>query len=186
MQIPAEISFEHLEHSNAIEGRVRAELAKLEQFYDRITSARVVVSRPQRRHRHGDAYEVRIQLSIPGAADIIISRQPGNVDAHGDVYVAIRDAFSAAQRQLQDVGRVRQSQVKAHDEPPHGVIVRLDVGNDHGFISTSDGREIYFHRNSVTDNRFEELEVGDVVRFAEDRGDKGPHATYVRRQSRQN
>lgn len=184
MQIPAEISFENLDHSDAVEARVRAELNKLEQFYDRLTSARVVVGRPQRRHTHGDIYDVRIQLTVPGAADIIVSRNPGNVHAHGDVYVAIRDAFHAAQRQLQDLVRLRQGHAKEHAEPPHGVISRLAPEADHGFIATSDGREIYFHRNSVTDGGFEDLQVGEAVRFAEDRGDKGPQATYVRPQTR--
>lgn len=182
MQIPAEISFENLEQSDAVEARIRTELAKLEKFYDRLTSARVVVSRPQRRHTHGDIYDVRIRLAIPGATDIIVNRKPGDVHSHTDIYVAIRDAFNAAKRQLQDMSRVRQNQVKVHAEQPHGVISRLDAGADHGFIGTSDGREIYFHQNSVADDRFEDLHVGDAVRFAEDRGDKGPQATYVKRQ----
>jgi ribosomal subunit interface protein len=181
MQIPAEISFENLEQSDAVEARIRDELAKLEKFYNRLTSARVVVSRPQRRHTHGDIYDVRIQLTVPGAAEIIVNRKPGDVHAHTDIYVAIRDAFNAAQRQLQDLSRVRQHHVKAHAEQPHGVISRLDEGANHGFISASDGREIYFHQNSVADDRFEDLHVGDTVRFAEDRGDKGPQATYVKR-----
>lgn len=102
MEVPMQLTFEHVEHSDAIEARVRDEMAKLEVFYNRITSARIVVSRPQRRRHKGDAYDVRIHLTIPGAADIVVSREPGDQRAHDDVYVSIRDAFSAARRQLQD------------------------------------------------------------------------------------
>jgi cold shock CspA family protein len=67
-----------------------------------------------------------------------------------------------------------------HDAPPHGTIASLIPERDHGFIAASDGREIYFHRNSITGARLEDLEVGQEVRFSEGAGDKGPQATYVR------
>jgi ribosome-associated translation inhibitor RaiA len=101
-----EITFVNLEHSDAIEARVREEAEKLDHFYDRITSMRVVVTRPQHRHNRGDTYQVRIHMTVPGAADVAVSRDPGEEPAHTDVYVAVRDAFKAARRQLQDtVGR---------------------------------------------------------------------------------
>lgn len=108
MQSPLQLSFENIDHSDAIAARIEEEAAKLEQFYDRITTMRVVVDRPQRRHHKGDAYQVRIHITLPGAADIAISREPAVDDAHADVYVTIRDAFRAARRQLQDVARKRQ------------------------------------------------------------------------------
>ena len=180
MQTPLQIVFEHLDRSQAIEDRVRAEAERLEGFYDRIQSARVVVARPQRRSHKGDAYEVRIQLALPGAPDIVVSRAPGDDNAHTDIYVTIRDAFSAARRQLQDRTRIRQDKVKAHDVPPHGRVTALHPENDHGFIASSDGREVYFHRNSVANMAFDTLEVGTEVRFSEAVGNKGPQATHVR------
>ncbi len=178
MQVPLQVTFENIGPSEAIEARIREEVDKLEQFYDRITSARVVVARPQHRHHKGDVYQVRIHLTAPGDSDIAISREPAVTGAHEDVYVTIRDAFKAARRQLQDVARKRQGHVKAHEPPPHGRILALQF--DHGFIASADGREIYFHRNSVTHDKFDELEVGQEVRFSEAVGDKGPQATLVR------
>jgi ribosome-associated translation inhibitor RaiA len=105
MQVPLQITFEEIGHSDAIEARLREEADKLEQFYDRIISARVVVARPQHRHHKGDAYHIRIHLTLPDAADIAVSRDPAVTGAHEDVYVTIRDAFKAARRQLQDVVR---------------------------------------------------------------------------------
>ncbi len=179
MQVPPQVSFEGIDHSDALEARVQEELVKLEQFYDRITSARVVIARPQHRHHKGDVYQVRIHLTLPGAADIAISREPAVTGAHEDAYVTIRDAFNAARRQLQDVSRKRQGKVKSHEEPPHGVIASLYPERDHGFIASSDGREIYFHRNSVDTEGFDNLSVGQRVRFAEGVGEKGPQATFV-------
>jgi len=180
MQVPLQIAFEHIGHSDPIEARIREEAKKLEEFHGRITSARVVIGRPQHRHQKGDTYAVRIHLTVPGAADIVISRDPAVTGIHEDAYVTIRDAFKAARRQLQDLVRERQGQVKAHETPPHGTIASLRPEADHGFIASPDGREIYFHRNSVEGGKFDELRVGQEVRFSEATGDKGPQATFVR------
>ena len=178
MDVPLKIAFEGIEHSDAIEARIREEAEKLEQFFGRIVSARVVVARPQHRHHKGDIYHIRIHLVVPDAADIVVNREPAATGAHEDVYVTIRDAFKAARRQLQDVVRKRDGHVKEHEAPPHGFVAELLP--DHGFISTSDGRHIYFHRNSVAEGRFEDLREGQEVRFSESQGDKGPQATFVR------
>ena len=99
---------------------------------------------------------------------------------HEDIQLTITDAFDAARRQLQDFVRKRQGHVKAHEIPPHGIIRLLVAERDQGFIASADGREIYFHRNSVADGKFDSLEVGQEVRFSESLGDKGPQATIVR------
>lgn len=108
MEVPLKIAFEGIEHSDAIEARVREEAEKLQQFSDHIVSARVVVARPQRKHHQGDTYQVRIHLIVPGAPDIVVSREPAADGAHEDMYVTIRDAFKAARRQLQDAGKKRE------------------------------------------------------------------------------
>jgi cold shock CspA family protein/ribosome-associated translation inhibitor RaiA len=180
MQVPLQIVFEHIGHSDAIETAVRKEAARLERFYERITSARVVVARPQHRHHKGDTYAVRIHITVPGGGDVVVSREPAATGRHEDAYVTIRDAFDAAGRQLQDLVRVRQGSVKAHEPAPHGVIASIVPERDHGFIAAADGREIYFHRNSVVEGTFDKLAVGQEVRFAEAMGDKGPQATTVR------
>jgi cold shock CspA family protein/ribosome-associated translation inhibitor RaiA len=180
MQTPLQLTFEDIGHSDSIEARIREEAAKLEQFYDRMMSMRVVVARPQHRHHKGDTFHVRIHIVLPGAADITISREPAATGAHEDVYVTIRDAFKAARRQLQDFSRKRQSHIKEHETPPHGTIAALYPEQDHGFITASDGREIYFHRNSVAGAGLEDLRLGQEVRFSEAMGDKGPQATLVR------
>ena len=180
MQVPLQIVFEHVEHSDALEAAVRKEAQRLERFHDRITSARVVIARPQHRHHKGDTYCVRIHVAVPGGKHIDISHDPAATGRHEDAHVTIRDAFDAAGRQLQDHVRRLEGEVKAHETPPHGTIASLVPESDHGFIAASDGREIYFHRNSVSDGKFDDLKVGQEVRFSEAAGDKGPQATSVR------
>ena len=112
MQVPLQVTFENVEHSDAIEARISDDWKKLEPLSGGIMSARVVVGRPQHRHHKGDSYQVRIHLTVAGSADIVINRDPDVTDAHDDVYVTIRDAFKAARRQLQDLASKRQGQVE--------------------------------------------------------------------------
>ncbi|MEL7492281.1 MAG: HPF/RaiA family ribosome-associated protein [Pseudomonadota bacterium] len=180
METDPKIAFEGLEPSDAISARVRNEIAKLERFFGRITACRAVIAKPQKRHVHGDLYSVSVHLTLPDGREVMANRNPPKDHAHEDVYVAIRDAFMAARRQLQDEARKLRGAVKHHDDPPQAVVGTLIAEEDFGFIETFDGREIYFHRNSVAKNGFDRLKVGDRVTFAETRGDKGPQATTVR------
>jgi cold shock CspA family protein len=180
MRVPLQVAFEHVSHSDAIEAAVRKEARRLENFYHRITSMRVVIARPQHRHHHGDTYSVRVHVALPGGKRVDISRDPAATGRHEDAHVTIRDAFDAAGRQLQDQIRKLEGEVKVHEPPPQGTIASLDPDGDHGFIAASDGREVYFHRNSVIGAKLEDLEVGQEVRFSEAIGDKGPQATSVR------
>jgi cold shock CspA family protein/ribosome-associated translation inhibitor RaiA len=178
MQIPLEISFRNVPSSPGLEADIREKAAKLEEFYDRITSARVVVETPHRRHRQGKLFHVRIDLRVPGR-EIVVSREPVGHHAYEDVHVAIRDAFDAAKRQLEDYVREVRGSVKTHEPSPRGRIARLHPEDDYGFIVTPDGREVYFHRHSVLDAGFDRLSVGDEVRFAEEAGEQGPQASTV-------
>ncbi len=103
MQVPLQVAFDGVQHSDAVEARLREEVDKLEQFSDRIVSVRVVVTKPQRRHNKGDTFQIRITLVVPDSPAIAVSRDPAADGAHEDIYVTIRDAFKTARRQLQDV-----------------------------------------------------------------------------------
>ncbi len=178
MQVPIEIRFHNMDRSAAVEDDIRERVAKLERFAEDIVSCRVSVEAPHRHHRQGKTYHVAVDIRVPGG-EIVASRDPGADHAHEDVYVAIRDAFNAARRQLQDHVRARRGEIKAHEVPPHGTITALHADQNFGWITTSDGREVYFHRNSVTNTDFDNLETGSEVRFNEEDGDEGPKATMV-------
>ena len=181
MQIPVEITFRDIEHSDAVEARIRDWTDKLERVYDRITRCEVVIGQPHHRHRKGNAFSITVRVTIPGG-EIVSSHDPGPDGAHEDVYVALRDAFTAAKRQLEDAVRVRlRRDVKQHtgSDRLHGVVTFLDVEKEWGWIEPDDGRRVYFHRNSVLDGKMDGINVGDEVRFAEEQGNEGPQASTV-------
>lgn len=181
MQTPLEISFRNMDRSESVEARVREKADKLEQFFGRITSCRVMVEATHRRHAKGNLYHVQIEVGVPGN-QIVINRNPKDKHSHEDVYVAVRDAFNAARRRLEDHSRRRAGKVKTHEVPPHGKVIRLFSYEGYGFIETSDGQEVYFHRNSLVDGDFDALEAGQDVRLvlAEAESEKGPQASTVK------
>ncbi len=178
MQIPLEIRFHNLGPSEAVEAAIRKRAEQLEHFVHNITSCCVTIDVPHKHHRQGNLYRVTIDIRTP-TGEIVVSRSPDQHRAHEDAYVAIRDAFKAARRQLQDQARERRGEVKLHETPPHGRVSALHPDDGYGRITDSDGREIYFHRNSVVNADFGALEVGAEVRFAEEAGDEGPQASSV-------
>jgi ribosomal subunit interface protein len=180
MQAPLQITFRHMDSSDAVAARIRERTAELERYSDRITSCRVVVECRHPRHQQGNLFRVRVDLKVPGR-EIVVGRDPAAHHAHEDVYVAIRDAFDAARRLLEDHLRERRGEVKLHTVPDHGRIARLLPEQDCGFILSADGNEIYFHRNSVTNGGFEKLAVGDEVRFVAQHSEsvEGPQASTV-------
>lgn len=178
MQQDPEITFKDVPHSDAVEARVRQHIGELERFTDRITVCRVVLAKTTQGHHKGNLYQCRILIALPGG-EIAINRANPNSHAHEDIYVAIRDAFEAASRKLQDHVRRHRGDVKLHEAPPQGRVASLFP--DHGFILLSDGQEIYFHRNAVVNGGFDRLAVGDEVRVAIAEGESaaGPQASTV-------
>ena len=203
MKIPLKITFRNMEPSKAIEDNIREKAAKLDSFYDRTMSCRVTVEAPHRHHHKGKAYQVRIDHTVPGD-ELVIDRAPKRLEvattqrngeletdfaevhepskhaAHEDAYVALRDAFNAAGRKLQDYARRHSGVVKSHEHPLTARVVRLLPEDGYGFLETAEGREIYFHANSVLAPGFNRLDVGCEVHFAEEMGEKGPQASTVR------
>lgn len=178
MQIPLQITFRHMEHSDALEANVRKHAEKLDQFYPHIMSCRVVLEPAHKHKNKGNLYQVRIDITVPGK-ELVVTREPDEKHAHEDMYVSIRDAFDAMRRQLQDFSRVQRGDVKSHELTPFGRVSTQVPMEDYGTITTPDGREIYFHRNSVVGARFNDLEIGSEVRFVEEDGERGPQASTV-------
>lgn len=178
MQKPLQINFRHMDPSAAVETRVREEVAKLESFYDGIVGCVVTFESPHQHHRHGKLYLVRIDLTVPGR-EIVVNHEHHDKHSHEDPYVAIRDAFNAMRRQLQDYVRQQQGQVKVHEQRPTGRVTQIFPEDDFGFIESTDGTEIYFHRNSVLSGRFDNLNIGSIVRYVQEQGAEGPQASTV-------
>jgi cold shock CspA family protein/ribosome-associated translation inhibitor RaiA len=178
MQLPLQITFRDMPHSDSIEQHVRRRAAKLDVFFDRIMACRVAVQAPHRRHLRGKRYHVRIDLTVPGT-ELAVGRNPPEHLQHEDLHAAVDDAFDDAQRVLEDYARRLRGDVKLRKAAPHGIVVKLLPESGYGFIEDADGVELYFHQNSVLDGRFGDLRVGTEVRYAEELGDKGPQASTI-------
>jgi cold shock CspA family protein/ribosome-associated translation inhibitor RaiA len=179
MTMPVEVSFKGMEPSPALETRIRERAARLERFADRILRCHVTVEAPHRHHRQGNLFAVRIMIDVPGGQVAVTHDNPQD-HAHEDAHVAVRDAFAAAVRRLEDHVRRLDGDVKRH-EPAMvpGRVLRFVAGDDYGFIATHDGRDVYFHRNSVAQDGFDRLRVGDRVHLTLAEGDKGLQAVTV-------
>jgi cold shock CspA family protein/ribosome-associated translation inhibitor RaiA len=178
MESPLQIVFRDVSpYEELLDKEIRRWADNLGKHYSRIVSCRVAVEKSYNRHRQGNLYKATVQVKVPNKM-IVVSREHPLHHSHEDIYVAVHHAFQEVARQLEEYARVKKWDVKDHDELPHGVVARLHP-DGYGFITTPEGREIYFHKNSVLDG-FADLEVGQEVRFEEEEGDKGPQASTVK------
>jgi len=168
-----QITLRNIDHSDALEAHIRNKAKKLESFFDHIVSCRIVVELPHNHKHQGRAFIVRLDINVPGR-EIVVNR-----DRHEDVYVALRDAFDAARRQLEDYLQRRRGETKTHQAEYLGVIARLFPDDACGFIQRSNGDELYFHRDNVVSPKYEQLRVGDEVKFVEELAAEGLQAKRV-------
>jgi len=173
MKIPMQITLRNVDQSEALETRIREKAKKLESFFEHIISCRVVVDMPHNHKHQGKAFNIRIDVGVPGR-EIVVNR-----DRHEDVYVALRDAFDATRRQLDDYVQRLRGDTKHHQPEFVGAVLRLFPDDGCGFILRADGDELYFHRDNVVSPAFHQLNVGDEVKFIEELAAEGPQAKRV-------
>lgn len=173
MLVPLQLTIRDIPESTAIEAKIRQQVEKLGHFCDRIVSCRVVVEAAQKHKHQGKLYTVRIDLTVPGK-ELVVNRI-----LNEDLYVAIRDAFRAARRQLEDYMHREHGTVKSHTETRYGKIVRLFPQENYGFIEAHDGAEYYFHASNVMKPKFEDLKIGIMVEFLETAGGDGLQANHI-------
>ena len=173
MQIPLQLTVRDVPHSDAVEAHIRQKVEKLEEFSGHIISCRVVVEMPHKHSHQGRQFNVRIDIGVPGR-EIVVNR-----DHHEDVYVALRDAFDAAKRQLEEHVRLARHDTKTHAAEIVGRVLRLSREEGIGFIAGPDGTEYYFSSVDVVTPRFEQLKEGDEVKFIEEVAGEGMQARRV-------
>ncbi|ALP53085.1 RNA polymerase subunit sigma-54 [Candidatus Tenderia electrophaga] len=111
MKLPLQITSRNVSLSETAEQAIHEKAAKLDQFYDRIMGCRVLVEAPHRHQHQGNQYNVRLDITVPGA-EIVIKREENE-----DLYVAIRDAFEAAQRKVKEFSS-KQKAMKGAERIP--------------------------------------------------------------------
>ncbi len=174
MQRPLKIISRDFPLSEAFDTEIRHKAEALETFYQRLSGCEVTVRAPAiKHHRKGGPFVVGVRMTVPGK-ELVVELQ-----AEEELSQAIREAFDAARRQLEDYAREQRGAVKTHEPTAMGRIVRLERVLGFGFLETDDGREIYFHRNSVIDADFDKLQIGAEARFVEEEGEQGPQASTV-------
>lgn len=176
MQIDPEVAFRNVEVTEPLRKQIQDGIRELERVFDRLTSCRIMVEQPDRRHRSGNLYQVRINLTMAGN-EVVVSRSPTEHRENEDLRQAVGEAFDRAKRALVEFARKERGDIKSHETPAHGRVGRLFP--DYGFIVGSDGQEVYFHRNSVVRGSFEGLDEGTEVRFVAESGEDGPQASTV-------
>ena len=180
METPVQIDFQGMDANPRLRAAISKHVAQLEERFGRVTAGRVVLKAPGGHHRTGGLFEINVRLALPDGREVNIDHTPQNDERYSDIDFALNDVFKRARRQLQDQVRKLQGRVKQHEGVPSGTLSELDPLGEFGFIETADGREIYFHRNSVLNDGFADLRVGSRVTFAEKVGDKGPQASTVK------
>lgn len=181
MQVPVEISFKNVPKKEGYKTLIDEEVYKLETMCEKITSCHVALEQPQAHIKSGNPFRVRVDLLVPRGHEIVVTREPGEGNMHDPLSVVIRDAFHAVRQQLQKVIDKNKRKVKVHPNKVEevGKVVKVFEDKGFGFISSKDGDEIYFHKNSVLHNKFAKIKIGSEVRFVEEMGDKGPQASTV-------
>ena len=180
MIIPIEITYRGIQKTEMVDSLIREKTKKLERFCSHISSCRVAVESRQLHQRSGHPFRVRIDIKVPPGHEVVITRDAGEGQIHDELHAVIREAFDAAGRQLKSITEKQRGDTKKHPEQEAGALVaRIFRDEGYGFIKTLDGREIYFHKNSVSPKDFDRLEVGTGVRYVEVPGDEGPQASTV-------
>ncbi len=187
LQVPLEISFHNMEHSDWAEQEIRNRVADLESIYDRLVSCRVRVEQRAKNSSGTMPPVVRIEMGIPGRKDLVVSHEPDHLQQkfqRPDLHNAVHEAFRIAERQLRDHKDKSTDHTKdLRHEAEHqnlGQVAELVPERDHGFLLTKEGGLLYFHRNSLLSGDFDTLTLREEVFYVESMGDTGPIATKVR------
>lgn len=179
MQVPLEITYNHIDRSDWIDEYIKERVDRLEQMADGLIGCRVVIEQEQHSKHTGNLYRARVELSLPPKKDLVGDKHGEVEDLSVQLRPIIRKAFEAVEKQLKKQTDRRRGDVKFHEEP-QALVVRLFPEEGYGFIrSPVDGEEYYFHRNAVLNGDFDRLTPGTQVRFEPSMGEEGPQASSV-------
>jgi cold shock CspA family protein/ribosome-associated translation inhibitor RaiA len=184
MKITPEITYRNLTKSEAIDSLVHEKIAKLENICNYINSCHIAIEKIHDRPRSGSPYRVRIDLTVPPGHELVAEKNPGEGIQYQPLDAVIRETFDAMRQQLIKLTQMQRSseQANRYEEAQEstGLVTKLFREDGYGFLKTLDGREIYFHQNSVLHHDFDRLEIGTGVHFSQEEGEEGPQASTVK------
>ncbi|QJQ94259.1 MULTISPECIES: HPF/RaiA family ribosome-associated protein [Halomonadaceae] len=184
MQVPLEISYNHVSRSEWIDDYIKTRVEKLEHFSNDMVSCRVVIEQTQNPHRTGNPYRALIEVTLPAKGELVAEKSDKVTDPQVQLRPIIRSAFEAMEKQLKKQSAKRDGKTKrpqAGDGPLPTVasVARLFETDGYGFLKSLSGEEFYFHQNAVLHNDFNRLTVGTRVRFSPEEGEEGLQASSV-------
>lgn len=107
MQNPLRVTYRNIPPSPALTQRIEERTEALRRFYDHIIGCKVVIEEQNKSQQKGHRFSVHIDLTVPGQ-ELVVSRDGSDDPAHEDPYVAVRDAFDALTRRLEDFAHRRR------------------------------------------------------------------------------
>lgn len=111
------ISQRHMQTSSALTDTIRAHVAKLTRFYDRIMGCDITVwAPPARAGSQRRTFGISIKVIVPGGT-IDVHVEPSSHNSEQDAYVTLNDAFHTVRRRLEDFARRKSGRVKRHSLP---------------------------------------------------------------------
>lgn len=180
MESPLQIYFKQIDKDDAVEALIRDRVAKLERVCDHIISCRVTVAMDNKKGRTGNPIRVTIDLRVPPGHEVVARRESNRMMLEGDARPVIIEAFEAAEQQLRKLAEQQQGEVKVHPEQTvEAIVTTLLRDEGYGFVKTLDGRDVYFHKNSVLRGDFDRMDVGTGVNLSVEMGEEGPQATSL-------
>lgn len=184
MERPLQIAFKDMDSSAYLEGLIRDRVAKLDRRHAGILGCRVVVEVP---HRSADSGKqplgIAVEVDVPGRNKVVAKGSDERRDAKGDQAAVVSRVFDAVDRRLAQANDVRHGAVKAHAaDSDTGVVVRLFPEEHYGFVEVRGAPDLYFSRDVVGDDAFDDIQVGNIVQVvrATTDGPMGPQASTVR------
>jgi cold shock CspA family protein len=184
MKIQPEITYRNVEKSEAIDNLVHEKIAKLENICNYINICHIAIEKIHDRPRSGSPYRVRIDLTVPPGHELAAEKNPGESVQYQPLDAVVRETFDAMRQQLVKLTQLQRASEQAgrYEEAQEstGLVTKLFREDGYGFLKTLDGREIYFHQNSVLHHDFDRLEIGTGVHFSLEDGEEGPQASTVK------
>lgn len=179
MESPLEVTFRNLPHTPELERLIGEEVDRLHRFAAGIVGTRVALEQ-EHEQASGSPYRIRLEVTLPPHKDLVVTRNPGDYPHNATLDSVIRNTFHVMERRIKRAAQKRRGEVKDHaSTEQRALVVRAFPEKGYGFLKTTGGRELYFHRNSVLHGDFDRLVTGTEVRFVEGMGEDGPQASTV-------
>ncbi|MGE5364984.1 MAG: HPF/RaiA family ribosome-associated protein [Bacteroidota bacterium] len=140
MTVPIEISYRDVLKTDAIDELIREKVQKLDRICDHIQSCRIAIEKPHASVKTGNAFRVRLDITVPPGHVIAVNKEPGKNDMHTPLPAVIRDAFLAAEKQLKKLNEIQKGNIKTHASDANAVaeIITTDAAGEEAERNTDE------------------------------------------------